>query len=320
MAFEIENKARRAAGFRNFLHSVILVGGIGAIMAVCAGLLFGKSGVLWAFVLIGVLLVLSPRIAPELIMRMYGARRVPPDHGAPVMRVIAELARRAELPATPNLYVIPSPVINAFATGVKSDALVAVTQGTFNKLNPRELTGVLAHEIAHIRNNDLWIMSLADTMSRFTHFMSMMGILLFIFSLPFAFLGGLSFPWLGILLLYFAPTATGLMQLGLSRAREYDADLEGARLSGDPQGLASALHKIEAYQGGIFETIFLPGRQVPVPSLLRSHPPTEERIKRLLELHDVERQPVQAPGIEAIPSYFVPQRSQPRYHLTGLWY
>ncbi len=320
MAFEIENKARAAASLRNFLHSVVLIGGIGVIMAVCAFVLLGKSGIIWAFVLIGVLLVLSPRIAPELIMRMYGARRVSPDHGAPVMRVVAELARRAEIPATPHLYVIPSPVINAFATGVKSDALVAVTHGMLNKLNPREITGVLAHEIAHIRNNDLWIMNLADTMSRFTHFMSLMGVLLFLFTLPLALMGQGSIPLLGILLLYFAPTATGLLQLGLSRAREYDADLEGARLSGDPQGLASALNKIETYQGRIFETIFLPGRKVPVPSLLRTHPPTEDRIKRLLELQGVPRPPMELPQMEAIPSYFTPGRLRPHYHFTGLWY
>ena len=320
MATETENKIRASASLRNFLHSVVLIGGIGAVMAVCAYVLLGKSGIIWAFVLIGVLLVLSPRITPELIMRMYGARRVSPDQGAPVMRVVAELARRAELPAIPHLYVIPSPVINAFATGVKSDALVAVTHGMLNRLNPREITGVLAHEIAHVRNNDLWIMNLADTMSRFTHFMSLMGVLLFLFTLPLMLTGNGSVPLLGILLLYFAPTATGLLQLGLSRAREYDADLEGARLSGDPQGLASALKKIETYQGRIFETIFLPGRKVPVPSLLRTHPPTEERIRRLLELQGIPRPPVDVPQMEAIPSYFTPGRLRPRYHFTGLWY
>ncbi len=320
MAFDIENRMRAAARVRNFIHSIVLIGGIGAIMALCAALLFGESGVIWAFVLIGVLLLLSPRIAPELIMRMYGARRVDPRHDTPVAQIVAELGRRAELPASPGLYVIPSPVINAFATGTKSNAIVAVTQGMLSKLEPRELIGVLAHEISHIRNNDLWIMSLADTMSRFTHFMSMLGVLLFLFSLPVAFLGGQQIPWLGIFLLYFAPTASSLLQLGLSRAREYDADLEGARLSGDPAGLASALRKIEAYQGNIWETIFMPGRRVPVPSLLRTHPPTEGRVKRLTELHGMKRPPLRVPGVEAVPAYFIPQHARPRYHMTGVWY
>jgi heat shock protein HtpX len=315
-----ENETRVAANTRNILQSVILIGGIGLIMAVCAYVLWGRSGVLWGFVLIGLLLLLSPRIAPEIIMRMYGARRISPADAGPVLRIVGELASRAGLPKPTTLYVIPSPMLNAFATGVQSDSLLAVTQGLLNRLNSRELVGVLAHEMAHIRHNDLWIMSLADTMSRFTHFMSMLGVLLFIFSLPATFLGGQSFPLLGILLLYFAPTASGLLQLGLSRAREYDADLEGARLSGDPEALASALIKIESAQGRMWETIFMPGRNVPVPSILRTHPSTEERVRRLRELHEAGRPPLQVAGAEQLASRFAVGRSTPSYHLNGLWY
>ena len=321
MAFDSGFTARIAAKTRNLLHSVVLVGGIGAVMAVCAWLLWGQSGIIWVFVLIGLLLLLSPRIAPEIIVRMYGARLVRPQDGAPVLRILAELAGRANLPQPPFLYVIPSPIINAFATGVKGDAILAVTQGLLNRLDSRELIGVLAHEIAHIKHNDLWIMGLADTMSRFTHLMSLTGIFLFLFSLPMAFVGGAPLmPWLGILLLYFAPTVSALLQLGLSRAREYDADLEGARLTGDPEGLASALHKIETYQGRMWETIFMPGRHVPVPSLLRTHPPTEERIRRLLELRGRPGRPLEVPGLESVPAHFAPMRLRPRYHMTGLWY
>ncbi|WP_088345904.1 MULTISPECIES: zinc metalloprotease HtpX [Rhodomicrobium] len=320
MAFDNEVKAKLAANTRNLLHSVVLIGGIGLIMAVCAWLLWGRPGVIWSFALILGLLLLSPRIAPEIIMRMYGARRVTPLQGAPVLRVVAELSGRAGLPAAPVLYIIPSPVINAFATGTRSDSILAITQGLLNRLNPRELSGVLAHEIAHIRHNDLWIMNLADTMSRFTHFMSIAGVFLFLFSLPIALMGGQGFPWLGILLLYFAPTASNLLQLGLSRAREYEADLEGARLSGDPGALASALHKIESYQGRIWENIFMPGRNVPVPSLLRTHPPTEERIRRLLALRKPPRSPLEVPELGGVAAHFTPRRERPRYHLTGLWH
>jgi heat shock protein HtpX len=320
VAFKSETEARTAATTRNVLHSIVLVGGIGAIMALCAYVLWGQSGVMWAFVLIGALLLISPRIAPEIIMRMYGARRIGLAEGGPVLRIIDELAKRAGLPAPPHLYVIPSPIINAFATGVQSDSLLAVTQGLLNRLDGRELIGVLAHEMAHIRHNDLWIMGLADTMSRFTHFMSMLGVLLFIFSLPATLLGGHPFPWIGILLLYFAPTASSLLQLGLSRAREYDADLEGARLSGDPEALASALQKIESAQGRMWETILLPGRNVPVPSILRTHPPTEERIRRLREFGQPPRQPLQTAEVGQVGSHFAPRRPVPRYHLTGLWH
>jgi heat shock protein HtpX len=251
---------------------------------------------------------------------MYGGRRVHPQYGAPVLQVVEELSRRADLPAVPDIYVIPSPVINAFATGIKSNALIAVTQGMLNKLTARELTGVLAHEMAHVRNNDLWIMSLADTMSRFTHFMALMAIVIAMISVPMALFGGPPVPWFSIFVLYFAPTVSSLLQLGLSRAREYDADHIGAELTGDPEGLASALHKIESYQGRILETIFVPGRSVPVPSLLRTHPPTEERIRRLLAMRDYRSDPVDIRGLETVPLHFAPGRQRARYHVNGLWY
>jgi heat shock protein HtpX len=321
MAIDEGITARIAARTRNVVHSVILVGGIGLVMGICAWLLWGRSGIVWAFVLIVFLLLLSPRIAPELLMRMYGARRVGASEGGPVLRTVAELARRADLPTMPQLYVVPSPIINAFATGSKGDSILAVTQGLLSRLDGRELVGVLAHEISHIKHNDLWIMGLADTMSRFTYFMSMTGVLLALFSFPMVLLGGPPvIPWLGILLLYFAPTAAALLQLGLSRAREYEADLEGARLSGDPEGLARALQKIESSQGRMWETIFMPGRSVPVPSVLRTHPPTEERVRRLMALRGSSRPPVQVPGLERVPAHFSPQRLRPRYHFTGLWY
>lgn len=320
VVFKSEIEAQTTANRRNVIHSVILIGGIGAIMAVCAYVLWGRSGVVWGFVLIGALLLISPRIAPEIIIRMYGARRIGPAEGAPLLGVVNDLAQRAGLAAPPHLYVIPSPMINAFATGVKSDALLAVTQGLLNRLDSRELVGVLAHEMAHIRHNDLWIMNLADTMSRFTHLMSMVGVLLFIFSLPATLLGGQPFPFLGILLLYFAPTASTLLQLGLSRAREYDADLEGARLSGDPEALASALQKIESTQGSMWETIFAPGRHVPVPSILRTHPLTEERVRRLRAFRDQPRPPLHPAGMEQVGAHFTARRAAPRYHLTGLWH
>ena len=320
VTFQSEIEARTAANTRNAIQSVILIGGIGAIMAVCAYVLWGRTGIVWAFVLIGALVLISPRIGPEIIIRMYGARRIGPAEGAPLLRIVDELAQRAGLPAPPHLYVIPSPMINAFATGVKSDALLAVTQGLLNRLDSRELAGVLAHEMAHIRHNDLWIMNLADAMSRLTHFMSMLGVLLFIFSLPATLLGGEPFPFLGILLLYFAPTASTLLQLGLSRAREYDADLEGARLSGDPEALAGALQKIESTQGSMWETIFAPGRHVPVPSILRTHPPTEERVRRLRAFRDQPRPPLRPAGGEPLGAHFTPRRAVPRYHLTGLWH
>jgi heat shock protein HtpX len=307
---------------RNVLHSIVLVGGIAALTALCAWLLFGGAGVVWTFASVGLVLLLGPRVAPEAIMRMYHAQQVPPDHTGALMRIVNALGRRAGLEAQPKVYIIPSKMMNAFATGRRDDASIGVTTGLLNRLSTRELAGVIAHEMSHIRNGDLWIMGVADILSRLTLFMSYLAVFLVAVNLPLAMMGEAHIPWLPVLLLYFAPTISAVLQLALSRAREYDADLEGARLSGDPDGLASALMKLERYQGQFWENIFMPGRKNPAPSLLRSHPKTEDRVARLRELDPRDLDPLPLPTspfeqLTDLGRFF----GGPRYHwISGLWY
>ena len=194
------------------------------------------------------------------------------------------LAGRAGLRRRPRLYYVPSRLLNAFAVGRPDDAVIALTDGLLRSMRLRELAGILAHETSHIRNNDLWLMGLADLVGRLTRLMTMLGLFLLILAVPLWIGGAASFPWLVIPLLVFAPQLTTLLQLALSRAREYEADLDAAGLTGDPAGLASALAKLERFQRGMWEQILIPGYRLPEPSLLRSHPPTEERIARLREL------------------------------------
>ena len=144
--------------------------------------------------------------------------------------------------------------LNAFATGSPDNAVIGITEGLLRRLSLRELAGVLAHELSHVRNNDLSVMSLADTMTRFTQVLSYLAVILAIFNLPAWLLGDADMPFAALLLLYLAPTIGSLLQLGLSRTREYDADLEAAELTGDPRGLASALDKLERYQGQFWRT------------------------------------------------------------------
>jgi heat shock protein HtpX len=126
-----------------------------------------------------------------------------------------------------------------------------------------------------------------------------------------------------VALLVLAPALGGLLQLALSRRREFDADLDAAGLTGDPRGLASALAKLERYQGGLLETLFLPGRRVPDPSLLRTHPHTRARIARLLSLAPradaIGRDAGQEAAI-AVPARLVPWPHEPRWRPTGLWH
>jgi len=320
----LDDARRREHKARNALHSALLVGGLGLVTALSAWLMWDWPGVLIALAWIGALYAFAPRLPPELIMRMYRARRIDPGQGGQLTYVLEVLARRAELPAVPALHVIPSMTLNAFATGAPSKAVIGVTEGLLRRLSLRELTGVLAHELSHVGNNDLAVMSLADVMTRFTQALSYLALFLAIFNLPAMLLGDSDIPFSALLLLYLAPTIGSLLQLGLSRTREYDADLEGAMLTGDPSGLAAALDKLERYQGRFWEDLMfpVPGRRIPQPSLLRSHPPTADRIARLLALEGREMPPpievVEEPSVSMVG--FGPGSLQPRYRFPGVWF
>jgi len=237
-----------------------------------------------------------------------------------------ELARRSGLARYPPLYYIPSSVMNAFTVGKRDNAAIGVTDGILRKLTLRELAGVLAHEISHLRNGDLRVMTLADVISRITANLSMIGQVLILINLPLFLMGRAHIPWIPLLLLLAAPTLSALMQLALSRTREFDADMGAVRLTGDPLGLASALEKMERYQGSLLGTIFAPGRRSPDPSLLRSHPHTEERIRRLLSLEERPAPAHAIPLASPEPMFFgtpdIPTVTrQPRYrYVSGLWH
>ena len=151
-------------------------------------------------------------------------------------------------------------------------------------LNPRELTGVLAHEICHIHSNDLLVMQIADVISRLTGIMAFIGYLLIWIYIPLYLLTEAHPPWALLLVLMLAPSLSALMQLALSRTREYSADEAAARLTGDPLGLASALGKIERYQGNWIERLVIPHHRMQAPSMLRTHPLITDRIRHLREM------------------------------------
>jgi len=315
---------RRQHKVRNQLQSALLVGGLGLLTAFCAWLLWSWAGVFVSLAWIGLIYVLAPRLPPEMILRMYRARPLAPGNGGQIAHIVEVLSRRAELPAAPPVYIIPSMTLNAFAAGTPDKAVIGITEGLLRKLSLRELAGVLAHELSHVRNNDLAVMSLADVMTRFTQVLSYLAVFLAIFNLPAMLLGDSDVSLLGLLLLYLAPTIGSLLQLGLSRTREYDADLEGAMLTGDPRGLAAALDKLERYQGRFWEDLMLPvpGRRIPQPSLLRSHPPTVDRVARLLALEHKELLPpievVEEPMVSMVG--FGPGTMRPRYRFPGVWF
>lgn len=308
----------------NLLHTALLFVGTAVILGASGLLLFGMSGVAWAAVLVGVMLILMPRVPPELLMRMYRARRVVPQPGDQLSEIVDVLAERAGLQSRPQLYVVPSMALNAFAAGKPDHAAIAITEGLLRQLTLREIAGVLAHEISHVRNNDLWVMGVADVFTRVTQSMSYVAIFLVMLNVLAAVQGEQYVSWWAIAFLYLAPMMSNLLQLGLSRAREYDADLEGAQLTGDPLGLAAALRRIEDHTGRLWEDVMLPapGRRVAYPSILRSHPTTEDRVRRLVALTGKPMLPPMVFADRPLISLvgFGPMSMRPRVRFPGVWF
>lgn len=304
---------------RNRLHSAILIAATALLAAAIAWTVYGPDGLLWAAVLGGVGIWALGHVSPKMILSLYRARPLQSHEAPELHRLVAELAGKAGLPAVPQLHYVHSKMLNAFAVGRAEDSGIAVTDGLLRAMSLRQIAGIIAHEMSHIRNGDLRVMGLADVLNRITGVMSTMGLI----GIPFMLGTGWNIPLPGLLLLIFAPTMGGLLQMALSRAREYDADLDGATLTGDPEGLASALASLERIQKVNWEGLILPGSRLPEPSLLRSHPRTEDRIARLMALRRDAAITMPAGSERASPGpSIVPPVRNPRihWHRMGIWY
>ncbi len=304
---------------RNAVHTLTLLVGMAVLLGLLGYLLGGGGGALWALALTGTLLALSPRVAPALLLRLYGGRPIGAADAPGLVQAVSVLADRAGLERPPALFLVPSPILNAFTLGTPRQAAVAVTAGLLRGLPSREVVAVLAHEIAHIRNRDTWVMGLADLITRLTALLSNVGVVLVLLNLPLVLMGAAVVSWWAVALLLLAPVAGTLLQLALSRTREFDADAAAAALTGDPQGLIRALAHLEQRQGRWLEQLILPGRRVPDPSLLRTHPPTEERIRRLAALAHA-MQPGATPGWDSLHHLGPAVLNRPRWRPGGVWY
>lgn len=273
---------------RNVLHTLTLLVGIIALFGVVGWSVAGLSGVLIC-VAFGVgLSLFSPKVAPRHILAAYNGRELR-EHQTPALFHITEvLSERAGLERAPQLYIIPTDKLNAFTVGRRDDAIIGVTRGLLKAMSPRELSAVLAHEMSHIRHHDMRVIALADGVGRVTRWMSILGQLGVLISLPFIFANQVTVPWLAVLLMIAAPYISGALQMALSRTREYDADLDAARLTGDPEALVRALQKLEHYNRNWLSLLLGPYKRKPhhEPSLLRTHPDMDKRVARLKEMEE----------------------------------
>jgi len=304
---------------RNLVHTVVLLGGMALLVAAIGWIFAGPVGIAWAVGLGAVLLVLGARASSSILLRLYHARPITPREQPDLHAILAELADRAGLPRPPQLVYIPSRMIQAFTVELNEGPAIAVTDGLLRGLNAREIAAVLAHEIAHVRHGDIRIMTIADVVTKLTSTFAFAGMVLVLISLPLYLMGAAPAPWLAVLLLVAAPTVAVLLQLALSRAREYDADHTAAVLSGDPQALASALVMLERYQGRPWEQMVMPGYRLPEPSLLRSHPATADRVARLRAI--APGRPLRSlDALDRSASLRAAVARGPRWTPFGLWY
>lgn len=276
------------------LKTALLLGVLTAIIIILGGMIGGRSGVILAFGLAIVMNVGSYWYSDKIVLSMYRARELGPDEAPYLFDMTRELARNAGIPM-PRLCLVPEQAPNAFATGRDPDhAVVAVTEGILRLLSPEELKGVVAHEIGHIVNRDILIQTIAGVMA------SAIVTLANIFQFSAMFGGnrnqeggsGIS----AIFLALVAPLAASLVQMAISRSREYLADETGARLCGQPLALAGALYKLGQASGRLpmrhgnpstaemFVVTPLFSRDSSIAKLFSTHPPLEDRIARLRDL------------------------------------
>lgn len=272
------------------IRTFILMAAMTALVMGMGYLLGGQGGAVIALVIAGAGNLWAWWNSDKAVLNQQGAMRVTRQQAPELVDMVAALASRAGLPM-PAVYVLATEQPNAFATGRNPEnAAVAVTQGIMQTLNPEELAGVIAHELAHIKHRDTLTMTVTATMAGA---IAMLGNML-MFSSMFGGRddnrgGGLA----TLLAMIFAPLAAGLVQMAISRTREYEADRTGAEISGHPMALASALAKIARAAG---RTVNIPAERNPASAsmfiinplhalrmdrLFATHPPTEERIARL---------------------------------------
>ena len=274
--------------FGNWLKTSILMAGIMALFDVLGAYIGGSSGMLLALLFGGAMNVFSYWFSDTMVLKMYNAREVDEYSAPQFYNMVRELAQRADLPM-PRVYLIDEAQPNAFATGRNPDnAAVAATTGILNLLSAREIRGVMAHELAHVRHRDILISTISATMA---------GAISALANFAMFFGGrdseGRSNPIAGLAMALLAPIAASLIQMAISRSREFEADRGGAEISGDPHALADALAKIDAYARGIpmqvaeehpataQMMIMNPLSGGGIASLFSTHPATEERVARL---------------------------------------
>jgi heat shock protein HtpX len=268
---------RSAHQTANHRSSALAIAGMTLLLALCGWIVGGTEGVNQALTG-GAPRPNGPAIARETIFRWFGARLLRPAELPDLFGILAGVCSRAGLSRLPDIYCLPAPGdMNAYALGGPEGAAIVLTEGLLRRMTRDEIAGILAHEVAHIRNNDIWTMSWATALHRAIEWTSLTGLVLLR-----AQRSGMAANRPLAALLSAAPSIAELLRLALSRSRELDADATALELTGDGQALIAALDKLERHHAG-FPTPVAAGEHGPM-RLFRSHPATSERVGALLSL------------------------------------
>lgn len=280
----IDKETALAQRIASAIRTLGLLAIVFVIFMAVASLFFSPAESLFFVILAVATVTIGSRFQQRALLLAQGARPLAPHMVPTIHRMVAVLSQRASLPKTPQLYLLDSHRPNAFATGTRSASSICLSRGLLTMLNEREIAGVLAHEIGHIRNGDSFSLGLAAGLGRMAASFSWLGFAFIFLSIPAYLAYRYNPPFIAIALLVLAPTLISILQLALSRSREFAADLEAAQLLGDPRPLASALSKLEQAERSFLRQLFVSYRPRSQDYWLSSHPPTEERIRRLLAL------------------------------------
>lgn len=309
--------------WNNRLQSLLLVSALAAMMGYLGWMVGGIPLLLVAIAGAGLIYLFNPMNNLRLTLRLYRTTPLHPRQVPALYQALAELCQRAGLENPPQLHYLPSRTLNAFAVGDHRQAAIVLSDGLLRSLDLEQLVGVLGHEIAHIQHRDLRLLGFADSITRLTSLFSLFGLMLLLLNLPLLLILGGSIPLLPILLLIVAPYLSTLLQLALSRTREYEADRRCCVLLGSARPLIRALQQIENQPLSLLQRLLLPGRRQPEPSLIRTHPPTDERLRRLQALDaDPLQQFPPLPLAHRQPTTTNVLRSlrDPRWRIWGHWY
>lgn len=282
---QLDSSKLNAIKTKNKLQSFFLFVLMAVFTSVLAYWLFGFFLAFFAIIIIAILGLFNPAFSPRLIMKAYGANKITPIQAPDLYQLNQLISQRAELEQIPDLYYLPIGTMNAFASGTNEAAVIGLSDGLLRHLSLEEIAGVLAHEISHIKHNDIHVMSMADTLGMLTQTLSMLAQIILIVFIPAILTGLASINFLPFMIIIFAPLASALIQLALSRKREYLADLSAAQLLGSPQPLIKALLKLDS-QGSYWERFYYASTD---RTLLRTHPTTKDRVQQLKSLFKYSR-------------------------------